>query len=215
MKKPTSHRPTSTSSAAPGVVRIIGGVWKRSKLVVPVKPGLRPTPDRVRETLFNWLGQNLHGWRCWDAFAGSGALGLEAASRGAAHVLLSELDPGLVAGLRANVERLQGEQQVQVQRGDALALLKKATPGSWDVVFLDPPFAEGRNEALFVQALQAAQPLLSATGYLYLEAPRAWSEAELLALGLRCYRQGKAGVVHCHLLQRAELVLSCPPALRV
>jgi 16S rRNA (guanine(966)-N(2))-methyltransferase RsmD len=183
-------------------VRIIGGQWKRSKLAVPVKPGLRPTPDRVRETLFNWLGQDLRGWRCLDVFAGSGALGLEAASRGAAHVLLCELDPVLVAGLRANVERLQGTSQVQVQRGDALACLKSAAPGCWDVVFLDPPFAEGANEALFAQVLQAAQPLLSEQGYVYLEAPRCWSEAELSDLGLHCHRHGKAGMVHYHLLQR-------------
>ena len=70
-----------------GEVRIIGGLWRRSKLAVPDQPGLRPTPDRVRETLFNWLGQDLTGWRCVDAFAGTGALGLEAASRGAAQVL--------------------------------------------------------------------------------------------------------------------------------
>jgi 16S rRNA (guanine966-N2)-methyltransferase len=82
-------------------VRIIGGQWKRTRLPVADKPGLRPTPDRVRETLFNWLGQDLEGWRCVDAFAGTGALGLEAASRGAAQVLLVEQDPELVATLRA------------------------------------------------------------------------------------------------------------------
>ncbi|HZY15137.1 MAG TPA: RsmD family RNA methyltransferase, partial [Ramlibacter sp.] len=78
--------------APPHQVRIIGGAWKRSRLEVPDRPGLRPTPDRVRETLFNWLGQELTGWRCVDAFAGSGALGLEAASRGAVDVLLVEAD---------------------------------------------------------------------------------------------------------------------------
>src|SRR5215212_6919483 len=82
-------------------VRIIGGLWKRTKLPVADKPGLRPTPDRVRETLFNWLGQDLTGLRCVDAFAGTGALGLEAASRGATDVLLVEQDPQLVNMLRA------------------------------------------------------------------------------------------------------------------
>ena len=199
--KPASPRPQSARSA-PGFVRIIGGQWKRSKLAVPARPGLRPTPDRVRETLFNWLGQDLTGLRCLDAFAGSGALGFEAASRGAAQVLLCELDPGLVAGLRANVERLQAH-QIRVQRGDAIAALKSAPRGAWDLVFLDPPFGDGGNEALFAQALQAAAALLAPQGAIYLEAPRAWSDEDLLALGLRCRRHGKAGVVHYHLLEAA------------
>src|SRR5881394_3860722 len=90
----------------PREVRIIGGQWKRSKLPVADSPGLRPTPDRVRETLFNWLGQDLSGWRCLDAFAGSGALGFEAASRGAAEVVMVERDPVLVASLTATRQRL-------------------------------------------------------------------------------------------------------------
>src|SRR3954468_13766325 len=90
-------------------VRIIGGQWKRSKLPVADAPGLRPTPDRVREILFNWLGQNLEGWRCLDAFAGSGALGFEAASRGAAEVTLIERDTKIVRGLRAVQERLKAD----------------------------------------------------------------------------------------------------------
>ncbi len=199
--KPASHRPVIVP-AAPGFVRIIGGLWKRSKLAVPARPGLRPTPDRVRETLFNWLGQDLTGLRCLDAFAGSGALGFEAASRGAVQVLLCEQDPGLAAGLRANAERLKAT-QVKVQRGDAIAVLKGASRASWDLVFLDPPFGENGNEALFAQALQAAVPLLSPPGCIYLEAPRTWGEEELLALGLRCSRQGKAGQVHYHLLELA------------
>ena len=96
---PRTARP-ARPAAAPNEVRIIGGQWKRTRLPVADKPGLRPTPDRVRETLFNWLGQDLAGWRCVDAFAGTGALGLEAASRGAAEVLLVEQDPALVDQLR-------------------------------------------------------------------------------------------------------------------
>src|SRR5438045_9743994 len=91
----------------PHEVRIIGGVWRRSKLPVADSPGLRPTPDRVRETLFNWLGQDLSGWRCLDAFAGSGALGFEAASRGAAEVLLVERDPRIGRSLRESQQRSQ------------------------------------------------------------------------------------------------------------
>ena len=101
-------------------VRLIGGQWKRSKLPVADRPGLRPTPDRVRETLFNWLGQDLAGWRVLDAFAGCGALGFEAASRGAAEVWLLERDPRLVRGLQAVKTRLQAT-TVQVQAPDAMA----------------------------------------------------------------------------------------------
>ena len=200
--KPASHRP-SNAPAAPGFVRIIGGLWKRSKLAVPARPGLRPTPDRVRETLFNWLGQDLTGLRCLDAFAGSGALGFEAASRGAVQVLLCELDPGLAAGLRANAERLKAT-QVKVQRGDAIAALKGAARAAWDLVFLDPPFGDDGNEALFRLALQSAVPLLAGRGCIYLEAPRAWSDDELQTLGLRCSRRGKAGMVHYHLLELSD-----------
>jgi 16S rRNA G966 N2-methylase RsmD len=108
-------------------VRIIGGQWRRSLLPVADRPGLRPTPDRVRETLFNWLGQDLSGWRVVDAFAGSGALGFEAASRGAAEVLLLEQDPALVALLNASRERLKA-QTLRVQRADAIAWLRAAPP---------------------------------------------------------------------------------------
>src|SRR6476646_1669760 len=137
-------------SKAKSEVRIIGGQWKRSKLPVPDKPGLRPTPDRVRETLFNWLGHDLQGWRCVDAFAGTGALGLEAASRGAANVLLVEQDAELVARLRDTVARLKAEgAEVQVQRGNGLSVLGGLSPGSIDLIFLDPPF----DSALWDKAL--------------------------------------------------------------
>jgi hypothetical protein len=119
-------------------VRIIGGQWKRTKLPVSDKPGLRPTPDRVRETLFNWLGQDLTGWRCLDAFAGTGALGLEAASRGASDVLLVEQDPQLVAQLRAIQAKLDAR-AVKVERANGLTVLARSPAGGLDLVFLDPP----------------------------------------------------------------------------
>ncbi|MFC7409308.1 16S rRNA (guanine(966)-N(2))-methyltransferase RsmD [Hydrogenophaga atypica] len=187
------------AASAPGVVRIIGGTWKRSKLAVAAAPGLRPTPDRVRETLFNWLGQDLSGLRCLDAFAGSGALGFEAASRGATEVLLIEQAPALVASLRDNATRLQAS-QITVQRGDALSLMRQRAGQAWDVVFLDPPFGDGQNEALFRDALKAARDLVSSNGLLYLEAPRVWTDAELAELGWRLLRQGRAGQVAFHLL---------------
>jgi len=189
------------SATASGTVRLIGGLYKRSKLAVPDRPGLRPTPDRVRETLFNWLGQDLRGLRCLDAFAGTGALGLEAASRGAAAVCLLERDPALVQALRAQVQRL-GAAQVQVQQADALAWMEAATPAAWEVVFLDPPFAEAAAAAGggFERALAAARPLLAAGGLIYLEAPAPWSQAMLQPWGLQVQRQGRAGQVHYHLL---------------
>ena len=183
----------------PREVRIIGGQWKRSKLPVADAPGLRPTPDRVRETLFNWLGQDLAGWRCLDAFAGSGALGVEAASRGAAEVLLIERDPALVRSLRASQERL-GAARLRVQPGDALALMRRMPPASYEAVFIDPPF----DANLFEPALAAAAPLAVPGGFVYLEADRPWDEAALAALGLAIHRQSRAGAVYFHLLQRSE-----------
>jgi 16S rRNA (guanine966-N2)-methyltransferase len=178
-------------------VRIIGGRWKRTKLPVPDKPGLRPTPNRVRETLFNWLGQDLSGWRCADVFAGTGALGLEAASRGAAHVLLVEQDPDLVSLLRATVAKLQAC-DVKVERANALSALSRLVPGSLDLIFLDPPF----DAALHDKALAAAAPLLAPEGLLYLEAPARWDDATLAPYGIAVARHLRAGAVHAHLLRR-------------
>lgn len=180
----------------PHQVRIIGGQWKRTRLDVPDRPGLRPTPDRVRETLFNWLGQDLTGWRCVDAFAGTGALGLEAASRGAADVLLLEADAALVDALRAVVKRLDAA-NVRVQRGNALTALAGLPAGSVDLVFLDPPF----DADLFDKALAAARPALADSGFLYLEAPRAFDAQALAPHRLELVRHLKAGAVHGHLLR--------------
>jgi 16S rRNA (guanine966-N2)-methyltransferase len=188
----------------PGEIRLIGGQWKRSKLTVPSVPGLRPTPDRVRETLFNWLGQDMTGLRCLDLFAGSGALGLEAASRGAREVVLVEQDPTLVDALRRHVSRLGGS-HVQVHRGDALQWLDRLGRG-WDVVFLDPPFgdaAHGWNEGLFREVMARVHPALRAGALVYVEAGRPWLEADLPALPWRLHRHGKAGAVHYHLFALA------------
>jgi len=178
-----------------GEVRIVGGQWKRTKLAVLDKPGLRPTPDRVRETLFNWLGQDLTGWRCLDAFAGTGALGLEAASRGAQAVILVEQDAALVAQLQKHAQRLQAS-ALQIVRDDGLNALRQAEPGSCDLIFLDPPF----DANLFEPALKAAAQALKTSGWIYLEAPSAWPNEALAALGLQCHRHLKAGMVHAHLL---------------
>lgn len=189
-------RPSPVRRSLPHQVRLIGGQWKRTKLDVPDRPGLRPTPDRVRETLFNWLGQDLTGWRCVDAFAGSGALGLEAASRGAADVLLVEADGALVDALRGVVKRLEAS-NVRVQRGNALSVLAALPRASVDLVFLDPPFGAD----LFDKALAAAVPAVQPQGWIYLEAPVAWTGEMLARHGLEVVRHLKAGAVHGHLLR--------------
>lgn len=178
-----------------GEVRIIGGQWRRSKLPVPDAPGLRPTSDRIRETLFNWLGQTLTGWRVLDAFAGSGALGFEAASRDAAQVVLIERDAKLAAGLRASAQRLKAT-TIVVQAADALAWMRRQPPGSFDLILLDPPFAAD----LFDAALAAARPLLADGGLIYVESPH-----EITApAGFTAWRQGRAGAVHYQLLRRED-----------
>ena len=191
-KAPTPHK----LQKGAGEVRIIGGQWRRTKLPVAMKPGLRPTPDRVRETLFNWLGQSLVGWRCADVFAGTGALGLEAASRGAARVQLCEQDSTLAAQLQAHLTRLQAS-HASVFKGDGLSWLKQQAAGSLDVVFLDPPF----ESHLFEPALMAAAQSVAADGWVYLEAPKLWSDDALAAFGLQTHRHLKAGAVHAHLLR--------------
>lgn len=181
-------------------VRIIGGQWKRSKLPVADAPGLRPTPDRVRETLFNWLGQSLEGLRCLDAFAGSGALGFEAASRGATEVVLIERDSKLVRGLHAVRERLKAD-SLRIETADALAWMARCAPDRFELVFIDPPF----DANLFVLALKAAARVVTPGGFIYLEADRSFEgDASLTDLGLRLHRHARAGAVHFHLIQRNE-----------
>ena len=183
-------------------VRIIGGMWKRTKLKVVDAAGLRPTPDRVRETLFNWLGQDLQGLRCLDAFAGTGALGFEAASRGAAHVTLVEQESALVEQLKRIQAQLDA-QAVAIQRGDGLSALRHAAPGSLHLIFLDPPFASN----LWENALAAARKAIAPNGQVYLEAPAAWNAEALGALGWSLHRHLKAGAVHAHVLRPMALAL--------
>jgi 16S rRNA (guanine966-N2)-methyltransferase len=187
-------RPGARPAATMGEIRIIGGQWRRSKLPVPDLPGLRPTSDRIRETLFNWLGQTLTGWRVLDAFAGSGALGFEAASRGAEAVVLVEREAALVDGLRASQKRLQAT-ALTIHRANALNWMT-ACAERFDLIFLDPPFADD----LFDRALAAALPLLAEGGVIYVESPR-----EIAApAGFTAWRQGRAGAVHYQLLRRED-----------
>jgi 16S rRNA (guanine966-N2)-methyltransferase len=154
-------------SAPPGQVRIVGGRWRGTRLAVAASPGLRPSADRVRETLFNWLQPALPGARVLDLFAGSGALGLEALSRGAREALLVEREPALATQLQATVERLHAVDQAHVLRADALALLRSPLQGRFDIVFLDPPFDAG----LWAPVLALLPPWLADEAWLYLEAP--------------------------------------------
>jgi len=207
--KPTSStrstpRFARRHSAQTHEIRIIGGHWKRIRLRVADRPGLRPTPDRVRETVFNWLGQNLAGLRCVDAFAGTGALGFEAASRGASEVLLVEQDAVLVAQLQKVQAQLQAlvlpepvVQALRIQRAEGVASLRQLPSASQNVIFLDPPFDGNLYEA----ALVAASRVLAPLGSIYLEAPKCWTNDDVAPFGLIVVRHLKAGAVHAHILR--------------
>ncbi len=187
------HRAAPGRSAS-GRVRIIGGSWRGRKLPVPDLPGLRPTSDRVRETLFNWLAPVIDGAKCLDLFAGTGALGLEAASRGAARVVMVENSPAAVALLRENVTRL-GARTVDLVSADALAWL--ATPGeAFDIVFLDPPFGLGLAARACV--LLSAGGWLAAGARVYLETEVAIAQAPVPA-GWEVLRRARAGQVRYYL----------------
>ena len=177
-----------------GRVRIVGGRWRSRLIDVPARPELRPTPDRVRETLFNWLGQRLDGCACLDLYAGSGALGFEAASRGAARVVMVEADRAVLAALRRSRERLPAE-QVEIVAGDALEYLARAGE-RFDVVFLDPPFRQNALPAL----LAKLPPRLQPGARVYLEG----AEAVAAAAPWRELKRARAGQVSVQLLQWSE-----------
>jgi 16S rRNA (guanine966-N2)-methyltransferase len=174
-------------------IRIVGGLWRRTRLAVADRPGLRPTPDRVRETLFNWLGQDLTGWHVLDAFAGTGVLGFESASRGATRVVMIERDAVLGKALAAARDRLAAR-AVDLQLADAVGWMSRVAPASFDLVLLDPPFDAG----LHASAIAAAAPLVRRGGYLYVEAPSALPAPP----GFEPWRYLKAGAVHAHLWRR-------------
>jgi 16S rRNA (guanine966-N2)-methyltransferase len=173
-------------------VRIVGGEWRSRRIRFAARPELRPTPDRVRETIFNWLGHDLSGITVLDLFAGSGALGFESASRGAARVVMVERDRATVAALEANRAAL-GASRVEVVRADALEFLRSER-GRYDLIFLDPPYAASYPEP--VLALLPAR--MSAGAWLYYESgttpewPAGWS----------VWKEGHAGRVTFQLVKR-------------
>jgi len=196
----STQRQKQGKSIRHGRVRIVGGAWKRTPIVVADVAGLRPTPDRVRETLFNWLSflrpdtQSLRGL---DLFAGTGVLGFELASRGARSVLMVERDARLVAGLVALKERLEAK-QIEVVAGDAMTVAARLAPGAFDLVFLDPPFESG----LLAPALERMRTLLAPAGLVYAESADPIDPERARNLGLEMLRAGHAGRVRFHLLQK-------------
>jgi 16S rRNA (guanine(966)-N(2))-methyltransferase RsmD len=174
-------------------VRIIGGQWRSRIVRFPAASALRPTPDRLRETLFNWLGQELDGRICLDLFAGSGALGFEAASRGAHHVVGVEHDGNVFRALLATREMLSA-QQVELRRDDAVAFLK-TDARVFDIIFLDPPF----NLGWLPKLLPLLPAHLAVDARIYVEAEK---PVELPA-GFELLRQARAGQVHGLLIKYA------------
>lgn len=173
-------------------VRIVGGEWRSRRIRFTPRADLRPTPDRVRETVFNWLGQDLTGFSCLDLFAGSGALGFEAASRGAKRVVMVERDREACAALERNREAL-GARQVELIRADALEFVR-TDRGVYDVIFLDPPFSASSGP----QLAAALAPRLAAGGWLYYESPKGAQKPP----GWQVHRESRAGRVAFQLLKR-------------
>lgn len=204
--KKQQARPTSR---APQQVRIIGGLWKRTPLAVIAAEGLRPTPDRVRETVFNWLGHLLNGsWSqlaCLDLFAGSGALGFEAASRGMVNVTMVEYHTPAYRQLEAIKQKL-GASQVNLLRADALTVVQgmAARGQRFDLIFLDPPY----NLGMLPKILPLCADILTAQGLLYVEAELALDGEHIdqataaMLEGWSVLRADKAGSVYFHILQR-------------
>jgi 16S rRNA (guanine966-N2)-methyltransferase len=198
-------RPVGKKTAhTPNRLRIIGGRWRGSRIVFPPLAAIRPSPDRVRETLFNWLQQPIVGARCLDLFAGSGALGLEALSRGAAHVTFVDREPQIGRHLAQTLERL-GSRAATVVVEDALRFLSRP-PQPSDIVFLDPPFDSGVLE----QVGSRLQGWLAPGAYIYVECPAERSLATLPAQW-RVQRTKRAGQVGYHLLRASDPANEVPP----
>lgn len=204
--RPRKSAPSAQGKRPPHQVRIIGGQWKRTPLAVLDAEGLRPTPDRVRETVFNWLNHLLDGaWeqaRCLDLFAGTGALGFEAASRGASRVVMVEDNSAAVRQLEATRDKLKAD-KVDIRRGDALAAassLASTGANSFRVIFLDPPY----HRDWLVKILPVCERLLADGGLVYAESevPLDGETAPDWMKGWEVVRADKAGMVYYHLLHR-------------
>ena len=178
-------------------VRIVGGEWRSRRINFPDIEGLRPTPDRVRETVFNWLGQDLTGLTCLDLFAGSGAFGFEAASRGAHQVVLVECNRRIAQSLEDNVQLLCGRRgPLRVVCADALEFLQRDLR-KYDVVFVDPPYATWEKTADAAAVLNKLRPRLNPGARVYLEA----AQPLQLPPGWQTIKNNRAGAVHYQLAQ--------------
>jgi len=193
-KRSARRSPNAAPARAPNRLRIIGGRHRGRILNFPATEGLRPTPDRVRETLFNWLGQDLTGRTCLDLFAGSGALGFEAASRGAREVTLVERSRTVCAALVKSAAAL-GETGVQVACSDALEFAARSH-ARFDIVFVDPPYGSGLAE----KALALLPPLLAPGGRVYFESDKPFAGDARW----RCVKAGRAGAVCFHLVELVD-----------
>ena len=185
--------------AGSGSVRIIGGRWRGTRLPVADSPGLRPSSDRVRETLFNWLQPVLPGARVLDVFAGTGVLGLEAVSRGAASAQLVEAEPKLAQALRSAAARLGAEGEVAVHQGDALLWLRAQSQPGFDIAFVDPPFAAD----LWSKILAALPAVLAADAWLYVESPS--GHVPLMSPEWALHRENRSRDVRYALYRRVTL----------
>ncbi len=191
-------KPKSPPRAARHSVRIIGGVWRGRRIPVLDQADLRPTPDRVRETLFNWLRSAVGGVRCLDLYAGSGALGLAALSRGAREAVFVERSAPAAANLRIQLERLRSADRAQVHCRDAEAFLREPV-APFDVVFLDPPF--GQNVLARIVALLAAEERIAPGGLIYMESERT-AGIPAMPPGWQPLRSKFAGEVGYHLARK-------------
>jgi 16S rRNA (guanine966-N2)-methyltransferase len=180
-------------------VRIISGDWRGRRLQVADVPGLRPTGDRSRETLFNWLQPWISGADCADLFAGTGALGFEAASRGAASVLMVEKDQRAQGVLRQSIEQLQAE-QVKLHAGGAMSLIEEFTPDIYDLVFVDPPF-DSNLGGLVLERLDKTG-CVRRGGFIYVESPASATKAIVAPQGWRVWRDQQLGEVRMQLFRR-------------
>ncbi len=175
-------------------MRIIGGEYRRRLIEFPDAEGLRPTPDRVRETLFNWLGQTLNGRRCLDLFAGSGALGFEAASRGAEQVVMVERDRRVFQSLQANQKKLSCI-NVALHCADGLEFARQ-DGGCYDVIFLDPPFQAG----LLPKIMPLLAERLATNGVVYVESGEPFEPG----VNWQVAKRARAGAVHYQLLEHQQ-----------
>ena len=180
-------------------VRIIGGEWRGRKLDIADIPALRPTPDRIRETLFNWLQMYVPGARCLDLFAGTGALGFESLSRGAKQTVFVDENPDVIQNLKDSVAILKTE-AADIIQADVLSWLKDK-PSTFDIVFLDPPY---RHELVIpvCQQLEAGN-WLSDSAWVFIEIEKE-AEQPVLPENWKIYRQASAGQVSCYLIQREK-----------